>query len=367
MDLFKFAYGVDPSDLREGEVIKGATSKMWVERYSQPGEFEIISPMSANLRAFLPLGTMIGNQKSYEVMIVENHEVSEDPETDPVLKTTGRSLTSYFEQRVVGLGLAIDRTDGDVLEYPLLSDVIELQIANLISETMIDAFDTNDNLPSVIVNAMSSGDPSIIGRTVKYGYLSERVKELLAVDDLGIRTIRRNDFGSGSSSATTIQVYPGVYKADDVIFSWRAGELEQAQYLFSLKNRKNCAFIFGRWVFTTVDGSEVGYERRMLYVDANDLDSQFNTAPTAGDRTAVLAKMTERGQTALKAQQGTSIAQADISNIRKYRYRVDFNVGDIIRLQGNFGEIADMRITEYSEIEDAEGESSHPTLSLPGV
>lgn len=366
MDLFKFAYGVDPTDLREGEVINGATSKMWVERYSEPGEFEIISPLSANLRAFLPLGTVIGMIDSYETMIVENHEIVEDPETDPILKTTGRSFISYFEQRVVGLGLSISRTDGDVSEYPLLSDILELQIANLIAETMTDSLHADDNLPSVEVVASATSVP-IIGRTVKYGYLSDRVKELLAINDLGIKSIRRNDFGSGSSTKTRIEIYTGVDRSEDVIFSWRTGDLEQAQYLFSLKNRKNCAFVFGRWLFTTVDGAEVEYERRMLMVDANDLDSQENAAPAGGTRTTILAKMVERGQTALRAQLGTSIAQADISNIRQYRYRTDFRVGDIIRLQGNFGEIADMRITEYTEIEDETGESSHPTLSLPGV
>jgi Siphovirus ReqiPepy6 Gp37-like protein len=366
MDLFRFAYDVDPTDLRGGELINGATSKMWVERYSTPGEFEIISPLDANLRAFLPLGTVVGQQDSYEVMIVENHEIVEDPETDPVLKTTGRSYTSYFEQRVVGLGLAATRADGDVSEYPLLSDILELQIANLIDETLVTAFDADDNLPSVEVVSSASSVP-IIERTVKYGYLSDRVKELLAINDLGIKTIRRNDFGSGSTTKTRIEIYLGVDKTEDVIFSWRTGDLEQAQYLFSLKNRKNCAFVFGRWLFTTVDGTETNYERRMLMVDANDLDSQENAAPSGGTRTAILAKMVERGQTALRAQQGTSIAQADISNIRQYRYRTDFNVGDIVRLQGNFGEIANMRITEYTEIEDETGESSHPTLSLPGV
>ena len=62
-----------------------------------------------------------------------------------------------------------------------------------------------------------------------------------------------------------------------------------------------------------------------------------------------------------------TITRADIAPVAKYRYRTDFQVGDLISIDGNFGAIAVMRVMEYVEIQDETGETGHPTLALPGV
>lgn len=369
MILFKFTPGEDPTNLRGGQTIIGATSKMWVERYNEPGAFEIVSPLSAGLKEFLPTGTMICHQDSYEVMIVENHEITEDPETDPVLKTTGRSFVSYLEQRMIAAG--ISRGSPIIGDYGSIEvvETLPVQITNLInscihpSEIGAEGDDLGD-----IIATYEADVGTTLARTFKPQVLWERVKELLTIDGLGIRTIRRNEFGVlGSDSQTQIQVYSGVDRSDSVVFSWQTGEIEQAQYLFTIKNLKNAAFVVSRYLYYVVEGTETGYDRRFMYVDAADLDNNLTEVPTGDTLTALLASMTVRGQEAISNQTTIELLQADVANIHKYRYRVDFNVGDLIKLDGNFGAIATMRVTEYTEIEDASGVSMHPTLALPGV
>lgn len=68
----------------------------------------------------------------------------------------------------------------------------------------------------------------------------------------------------------------------------------------------------------------------------------------------------------MKAQSKVTINSSDVSDNSNYRYRRDYNIGDLVTLDGNFGQKAVMRVSEYAEVEDENGESGHPTLSIPG-
>jgi hypothetical protein len=74
--------------------------------------------------------------------------------------------------------------------------------------------------------------------------------------------------------------------------------------------------------------------------------------------------MTIFGNQVLAAQKETAIANAKIArNVKAYLYRKDFDLGDIITVLGNYDATSKMRVIEYVEIEDANGESSYPTLA----
>src|SRR6478735_7894203 len=117
MNLFKFNVVTDPTALDSGQYINGVESLMWVERYLEPGEFEIKAPLSSGLRDFLPLGTLISHIDTMEVMIVENHQVIEEETADPTIVITGRTFDTYLENRIVGMNLA--RAGSTLSEYIL--------------------------------------------------------------------------------------------------------------------------------------------------------------------------------------------------------------------------------------------------------
>lgn len=96
MDLFRFN---DPNTFTSGQTIDEWDSASWTERYRDPGEFEIKAKLSSGLREFLPLGTLISHHKTLEVMVVENHQIAEDVDSDPLLTITGRSLQTLLESR----------------------------------------------------------------------------------------------------------------------------------------------------------------------------------------------------------------------------------------------------------------------------
>ena len=365
MQLFKFNPLTDPTVLESGETINGATSIMWVERYLEPGEFEIVAPLSVGMKSFLPLGTLISHTGTLEVMIVENHEIKETNAEDPVLTITGRTFDSYLSNRIVGVDDA--RLGPAIGEIGLDIGSVSNQIAMLIGFYITDGI-ADDNLVNVVPRYEFESE-TVSSRTVKPGPLDVRVRELLVIDDLGIKTVRRNNFelAPGNELETWLYIYRGKDKTREVIFSWLGGDIEQAEYLYTIKNLKTSALVMGKWAQVIVDGPQTGYNRRFMLVDASDLDDKLDAIPTGTELTALLDKMRVRGNEALQSQTRIHLTQADASNVTRYRYRIDFNVGDIVRLEGNYGEITNMRVTEYTEIQDENGETGHPTLQLPGV
>jgi hypothetical protein len=368
MELFKFNFTTDATVLELGEAINRWTSVMWTERYRQAGEFELKGQLSSGLREFLPLGTLISHADTYEVMIVENHEIVEDKTNDPTIVITGRSLDSWLENRIIGVNQA--RTTPVVADVNLPANYTYVQAVSLINTHIQTPTNANDQLTNVQAQTFLSTTtgPNEI-RPIARGPLYPELLKILAVDDLGIKTVRRNTFGViGSSSQTIFLIFAGVNRSSSVIFSWKSGDLDSAQYLFSNKPLKNSALVQGRFLQAMVDLGPIKYNRRIATVDANDIDGHLTAVPAAGAaRDAIVAKMVTRGKQVLKSQQNITIGRTDISNIPQYQYRKDYDIGDLVSLDGNFGQVAIMRIIENVEIEDENGESSHPTLSIPGA
>lgn len=379
MDLFKFTptTTADSTLLQNGQPILNWDSVMWVERYLNPGEFEIKAPLSTGLRDFLPLGTLISHIETLEVMIVENHEII-DENDDPTLSVTGRSLESYLENRIVGQNLA--RSGSAVIDYILAAGFTYAQAVQLINDHIKDVggvVDTNDALTNVQGHTLLLALGGVVEeRTIPRGNVHEALVKILQDDDLGVRSIRRNSFSTDfveesidptMNLATLLRVYIGQDRTKNIHFTWFSGDFDKLQYLFSLKTKKTSAMVVGRWAWTIVDGSPVNYNRRLMLVDASDLDNNLSAMPSGGTLTTLLSRMAARGRQALRSQQQIAITGADVSNETSYIYRKDYNLGDLVTLDGNYGQILTMRVVEYAEIEDENGRSGHPTLAVPGV
>lgn len=357
MDIFKFSDPAGMTSPQDGQMINGATRKMWVERYSDPGEFEITAPIRSNLRQFLPIGTLISHTNTREVMVVENIEVTDNEDQDSQLAITGRSLVSILENRLVGVNLA--RASSTISEYILGAVVSWNQIVTLINAHIYTPTNANDIIPNIHAVTSLTGTGTIEQRNIERGDLLTPVLQLLDVDDLGIRSIR-------GSIDITLDIYKGEDHTKDIIFSWTADDLKASSYLFTNKKWKTSAMVVGRYVWTMVDTSGyVGYTRRMMMVDGSDIDGHLDTAPTGGILTSIVSKMQTRGRQALAKQRDLTITNTEISNHSRYEYRQDYRVGDLVTIEGDYNQQETKRITEYAEIEDENGYSGHPTLNSP--
>lgn len=368
MDLFKFDPGSDPTVLQFAESIVGASSIAWTERYREFGEFKIESPVSEGLIHFLPLGTLVSHSKTLEVMIVENHEMVDRLDDDPMVSISGRSLDSYLEHRVVGINQNWSLTPTVLPEYLIAPAKTWTQIVSLINNHIRSAntFDNNDALAGVVATTSLSGAGVEEERVIQRGLLSSRVMELLEIDDLGIRVVRKNTFGSplGGGTNTELRVHKGADKTGSVAFTWDSGDLLGASYLRTNKTLKTAALVTGKHLEVPVYLAGEEYYRRMMLVDAKDLDQDLADPPTGAARTAIKNKMIIRGKEALAAQKAINITKADISDDSQYQYRRDYDIGDLVTVDGNYGAIETMRVVEFVETVDENGSSNQPTLAV---
>lgn len=371
MEWFKFTPAVTSQStlLNNGEPISGALSSTWVERYRDPGEFELTARVSSGLRSFLPLGTLISHTNTTEVMMVENHEILEDePNSDAILKISGRSLDAFLENRIAGTHQNWVTQSDTIVEYILPSATSWSQAATLINHHVYVAgvTEVGSSLSNIMAQAWVSESGFAEARTIKRGDLHSRVLELLNADDAGIRVLRTGKTlpGIGAISQTRFIIHKGQDKTSAVMFSTEAGDIDSAQYFWTNRLMKNAALVTGRYVETIIYGTQTDYDRRVMFIDASDIDGSLTAAPTGTALTDIRAKMTIRGTTALKAQKQVALVNAEVSSTSAYKYRTDYDIGDLVMVSGNYGEIAKMRVVEYVEIEDENGESGHPTLSV---
>ena len=364
MEPFKFVdYQFD-----KAEPITGYTSFEWVERYLKPGEFEIKAPMESGLFEQLPLYTFISHVNTYEMAFVENIEIKDDGENDPELTISGRTIDALMDFQITGFAYWTQNqtSSNPNPEYTIASNYIAVQVATIINNERYATYDW-PLIAAVAPSAVSTaGDQA--ARTLKKEKLSKTVMDLLQVYDFGIRSKRMNPFGvTGSAAENRLVVHKGENRTDEVVFSWRTGDLKAADYLWSSKSRVDMTWVMGKWVgnwsaYGTIGNAD--YQRQVVLVSASDLDDSYSAIPSSGDYTALRAKMYERAKANTQGNVEVNITSVEVSPTTQWRYRDHYDIGDLVTVDGNYGEVETRRVVEFAEIEDEEGESAFPTLEI---
>jgi hypothetical protein len=359
LDLFKF----EGTTFSDGQPILGATSVQWTERYRKECEFTIVAPVSSGLKEFLPEGTFISHVDTREIMVVENHEINENKDSEIIVTITGRSLETFLENRVIGQNRAWPWVSGAALpEYILPSQVTWLQARTLIEDHILPAsvVNTADGLSNVEISTDVSVSGTSEERKLARGPVFPELLKILEVDNLGIKSLRPNKYTNNNAK---LIIHSGADKTLEVAFSYEEGEVESARYLWSIKALKNAALVSGKWVETMVNGGETGFNRRVMFVNATDIDEAYEATPTGADLTSVLAQMNARGVQELARQNYLNLADVGIvKNTTRYTYRNDYELGDLVAVNGNYNANSVMRVVEFVEFEDESGYHTYPTL-----
>lgn len=375
MDLFKFVpEAPDDGYLTQGQYINGIKNITWIERYREPGEFTITGPVSSNLRMFLPLGTLISHIDTLEVMMVENHEIDEkSSDSEPEIVVTGRSLDAWLEQRIVGEDVETYVFAGHRLYTFLVDYRLEYNTSWEQTRTLIDAHigvgagDTPENeIPGFIAvsNQQHIGSSTTQLRFMKRQNLHRAVMELLAVDDFGLMISRPNPTNV-IPAKTEFRIHNGFDMSGQVVFSHVAGDLQNARYFWSNKTLKTDYYAVSTFIQLRSQSPATGFGRRTLYVDASDLDSHLTDEDIGdGEIMGPLGDATDvRGQQTLRMHTERAILSTDIAKTTAYQFRRDYDVGDLVAVNGNYDISTVMRVTEHVEFQDENGESGYPTLS----
>lgn len=388
MDIFVHQRTPGAFDLDSARLINDYTRATWVERFIDPSEFIVEAPLDSLIREEMPIGSLVSHIESDELCIVENHEIVIDQDSDITdhIVVSGRSFETFLENRIVGTNHVWPFDNAAVAPYAISGGYACTQARQVIADH-IDAqvlIDDNDALPQTNVwldpwVSLTYGVLAQPGETIfERNNVYDEAKKLLALDNLGMKTIRfrqgyyLNDGRDTPSryeiEAPTICIYPGHDRTKLVTFSHTMGDIKNATYLYSDKLLKTSCYIFSRYfsVVTHFPGS--GFDRRVMVLDATDIDQQYDAAPTGSTRTQIMTAMQTRGRAALAKQNAVAISNVELEDKDlTYIYRHDYNLGDYVSVHGDYQASTTRQVTEHVEIQDENGYSAYPTLSEPPV
>ena len=224
MDILR----LNPNTFFAMELVQNLNSVQWIERYSEPGDFEIRCEPSPKLMEQLALGSVISHLATREVMIVETHQIDESKNDESTeLVVTGRSLLSFLENRIASpnnfsakVRVDFDEDRNRLYSFPVntTAENLKLLLKEHIELGVTSTVDIIPNTQVVILNEISAWDtPKEM--VVKRGPLYPEVIRLLDEIDAGLRVERP---AQGTSNPLQWVIYKGL-DLDSVVFSSECG------------------------------------------------------------------------------------------------------------------------------------------------
>lgn len=330
-------------------VIDCYQSLIWTKRYYTCGDFELYIPADDSLLPYLKEDNFIARDDDDSVMIIEAVNIQTDAENGDFFIVSGRSLESVLSRRVV------------------------------MTQTVVNAADVVQGIKQLIVSQTGNGNPS-----------SYRAFPNLVIDDSlevpenlltqftgtvlldAVSQICKR-FGIGFKMAVTrsqnsFQITLSFYEGSevDVTFSPEFDNLINSKYVCDYSTFANYAIVAGEGegvnrITMNVPRSTPtpsGFSLREMFVDARDMSSN-NGGISSGDYMKMLS---ERGMEKLAERDVTQSFEAEIEPQMTYKYKSDYNLGDIVTVTNEYGVTAKPRIIEIIESWDETGYTVVPTF-----
>lgn len=358
------------------DVIDNFESIIWTERYYGDSEVELVVPATLDMLTKIPIGTFLGIPESNEVMLLETM----NPEAGK-LKFTGIALLPWMNNRFIRVTAAqLDQhwvisgePAGKVLwdiifnmccvGSPYLSGSIPMGVTNP-QQLIITGLGLKDY--------DRSGDNVTIG--VPYGPVYDAMREIATTYQIGMQITL--DSAVPGSYSLGFRSYKGLDRtsrqsANPIIrFSPVMDSLTNIKELQSIAALKTLAYVFipdspdglvgAPPGVSALSGTQyTNFDLRALMVNADDI----STDEVSGDLTVIANILNERARAALTNNAFIKTVDGEIVPTSQFKYGVDYNLGDVIEVQGNTGVTQISRITEYIRSQDEAGEKAYPTVS----
>lgn len=361
--------------------VENYNSLLWTERYSVAGDCQIVTSDIRRMLQLLPLESYLGIRESPVPMIVESHKISKAKGRAPELTITGRSFETVLERRGSALTLPTDtpvtepwRITADIYKS---SDAAYKLIRRIIGDdnvrsdlAPVDPVVEEDAIPEI--NLPLPTDYSTENSTtydIRSGDLYGVAIELIRANNHGLRSIRPSPYGD--KITTDIEIYNGANltgegpngdPANVVVFDAKFDQFDDATYLLSMQGSANVAYVFGP------NGSTIqlknagpppsGLARRVLQVDESS---------NAALSTEELRQ--NKGLVELYKNNAIAIFDGEVAfqvaeKFNKPLAQGGYGLGDIIKLNGEYGLSRTVRVSEFIRSEDPSGSKAYPAFQV---
>lgn len=339
-------------------IIDNYSSLLWVQRYSKCGDFELIVSASDEMVNLLSQENYLHIPYFDRVwMIIESVKISTDAENGDSLVVSGRSFESILDRRII-----FPQTVLDGAFQTCVRQIVESNIGVTASdERKIANFIMDDSADSSITS-ITSLKAQFTGAS-----LYEAISELCDAYGLGY-------YVTFTGTNFVFQLYSGLDRSIDqnirppVIFSPDYESLMESMYHSDTSNFKNVAYVNGigegtdrkHAVYDPVSATGLG--RRELYVDARDI-SNVDGETTISDQDYQELLITRGTEKIIEHLPG-SIFEASPIPDNQFVLNRDYNLGDIVTVQNEYGISSKSRVTEIIFSDDEGGIAYYPTFEL---
>lgn len=273
-------YIYDNSKTRIG-ILQNEESVQWLENYQSPGEVKIVARVTADNLSMLIEGNRLYNTDSDTVAIIRQVQTVEGEGENSII-VRGVLTAQMLDQRVVMATENITNVEAGMYAiYSKNRRGMSIEPGTAIGYTEI--VDTEITWNTVLDAEESLAESSGLGFSVKFD--PEAATETLKV----YKGVDRTDVNSPD--------YVGYFGTD-------VGNIVKVQITSGTENFKNVAVVAGegegaaRKVRIVSLGNVQGDDRRELYVDARDVQSEYQIATPTGE-------VDEKGNPTYTYTQGT--------------------------------------------------------------
>lgn len=324
-------------------LVEGFESLIWTKRYAEWGDFELYLPASAEVLSLLTQDRYLAREDDKSVMVIEKIEVATDAEDGNHLIVSGRSFESILNRRVVWNQVSYRGTAEGI-------------IGALLKASFLHPTDSKRKVSGMSYTAVASDSGSIRMQFTGTN-IYDAVSEICKTYGLGFRM--------GEDLAFT--VYKGLDRSQGqsvnprVIFSPRFDNLLSTDYYNDRTDYKTVVRIAGEGegsqrVYRTYPASteESGVDRRECFIDARDIQSETADGETlTPDEYA--AELDARAAEEYSTHRGETSFSGEIEPSATFKYKEDYDLGDIVTVQNEYGMTENCRITEVIENWDSNG------------
>ena len=337
-------------------IIDEYESILWIDRYNQPGQFELYLGADSKLLEYLVMGNYLIQRDSEHVMVIEGIRTETNIEEGNHFTITGRSVEAFIGRRIVWR-----QTDFNNV-------YLQTAIQRLLNENLISPTLTLRRIPGFIFQ--SSTDTRITTLKLDAQYTGDNLLDVICdiceTKHLGFKVTLN------SSNQFVFMLYIGTDRSYDqttenyVVFSPKFDNIINTNYYESDVEYKNVTLVAGegegldRLTYTV--GTVAGLERRELFTDARDIstkDEDNEDIPIAEYN----EKLKQRGKEKLSEAKKEKTFDGKVDPSQTFVYGEDFFIGDVVQIRNEFGLEGSARIVEYVMSETVEnGLEYYPTF-----
>lgn len=343
------------------DVIDSYESVIWTTRYFTPGDFELMLSVDSEIIENLKEGYYLVREQDalsedeyHNVMIIENFEITTDAEEGDKLLVKGKCLKSIVGRRVVH-------------QQTILNGRVDVCIKELLNDNIINPSNENRKISNFVVGSHNIINSYELSMQVTGNNLAEVISEICMTYGYGWDMFIK-------SSIFIFYLYEGVdhsYNQSEnpyVIFSSEFDNLLTSDYKSIRDNYANVAIVAGEGEGINrkkvIAGSVKGLDRYEIFVDSRN--SSSNDGEITEDEYNNM--LLEEGVEELSNRKITTSFEGDVDDNGNFKLKTDYNMGDLVQVENDYGVSAATRIIEIIESEDEAGTNMIATFSdMEGV